>query len=51
MTRRVFVVVGLDLDDPASYAVDEQRRPDQLRRQVVDAAREKISRERARRSG
>jgi len=42
MTRRILVVVGLDLDDPAAHAVDEERRADQLRRDVVDAAREEV---------
>jgi hypothetical protein len=45
------VVVGLDLDDPAAYTVEQQRRTDQLGRDVVNAAREEVSRERARRSG
>ena len=40
VARRVLVVVGLDLDDRAADAVDEQRRADQRRRDLVDAAGE-----------
>ena len=35
----VLMVVGLDLDDPAADAVDEEFRPDQIRRNVVHASR------------
>ena len=38
--RRIGVVIGLDLDDPAADAVDQQRRPDQVGRHLVDAAGE-----------
>ena len=51
VARRVLLVVGLDFDDPPTYAVDEQRRADQLGRDLVDAAREELSRERVRRNG
>ena len=51
VARRVLLVVGLDLDDPPAHAVDEQRRADQLRSDLVDVAREELSRERARRNG
>ncbi len=40
VSGRVLVVVGLDLDDPAADAVDEQCRADELRRHVVHAAGE-----------
>ena len=42
MRRRVFGVVGLDLDDRAADAVDEQCRADQGGRDLVDAAREEL---------
>jgi len=51
VTRRVLVVVGLDLDDPPAYAVDQQRDADQGRRDLMHAAGEGLSRERVRRSG
>ena len=35
---RIGVVIGLDLDDPAADAVDQQRRADQVGRDLVDAA-------------
>ena len=38
--RRIGVVIGLDLDDPAADVIDQQRRPDQVGRNVVDAAGE-----------
>jgi hypothetical protein len=31
------VVIGLDFDDPAADTVDEQRRSDQFRRDIVNA--------------
>jgi hypothetical protein len=34
--RRILVVVGLDLDDRAAYAVDEELRADQLGSDLVD---------------
>jgi len=37
---RVLVVVGLDLHEHASDTVDEKRRSDQLRRDLVHASRE-----------
>ena len=40
VARRIFVVVRLDLDDSPADSVDEQRRADELRRDLVDAARE-----------
>ena len=40
MRRRVGVVIGLDLDDPAADAVDQQRRADQFGRDLMDAAGE-----------
>ncbi len=39
--RRIGVVIGLDLDDPAADAVDQQRRPDQIGRDLMNAAGEK----------
>jgi hypothetical protein len=39
---RILVVVGLDLDDRASDAVDEERDTDELRRDVVNRAREEV---------
>jgi len=39
---RVLGVVGLDLDDPAADAVDEERDANQLGRDLVDAAREEV---------
>jgi hypothetical protein len=39
---RVLGVVGLDLDDPAADAVEEQRDADQLWGDLVDAAREEV---------
>ena len=42
---RVVVVVGLDLDDRTADPVDEQRDPDQLRSDVVHAAREEVAAE------
>jgi hypothetical protein len=51
VARRVLVVVGLDLDDPPANAVDEQRHADQCWRDLVDAAGEGLSLERASRSG
>ena len=39
--RRVLVVVGLELDDPAADAVDEERRPDQLLCDLVHGSGEK----------
>jgi hypothetical protein len=51
VARWILLVVGLDLDDPAPRAVDEQYRADQVGRHLVDAAGEELSREHARRSG
>ena len=51
VARRVFLVIGLDLDDPSADSVEEQGCADQLRRDLVDAAREEVTLERARRSG
>ena len=48
--RRVVAVVGLDLDDRAADAVDEQRRADQLGRDLVDAAGEERRGSRLRRA-
>jgi len=39
---RVVAVVGLDLDDGPSDAVDEQRRPDELRRHVEHGPGEEL---------
>ena len=36
--RRVGVVIGLDLDDPAADTVNQQRRPDQVGRHLMDGA-------------
>ena len=44
--RRVFVVVGLELDDDPADAVDKQCRPDQLGGELVHAPREELSSER-----
>ena len=38
MRRRVGVVIGLDLDDDAADALEQQRRADQFGRDLVDAA-------------
>jgi hypothetical protein len=51
VTRGILVVVRLDLHDPAADAVDEQGDADQVGRDVVDAAREELTPERARRNG
>jgi hypothetical protein len=51
VARRILVVVRLDLDDPPADAVDEQRHPDQLGRDLVDAAGEELTPDGARRSG
>ena len=48
---RILVVVRLDLDDHAADSVDEQRDADQVGRDVVDAAGEELTPERARRNG
>ena len=40
----ILVVVGLDLDDAPADAVDEQRRADELGRDLVHAAREEALR-------
>jgi len=40
MRGRILVVIRLHLDDPPADAVHEQGRADELRRDVVDAARE-----------
>ena len=45
---RVGRIVGLDLDDRAADPVDEQRDADQVGRDLVDAAREEVRRERVR---
>jgi hypothetical protein len=42
---RVFAFVGLDLDDPAADAFIEQAAADQVRRDVVDRAREELDAE------
>ena len=36
--RRIGVMIGLDLDDEAADAVDQQRRADQVRRHLMHAA-------------
>ena len=38
MRRRLGVVIGLDLDDDAADAIDQQGRADQIGRDLVDAA-------------
>ena len=38
--RRIGVVIGLDLDDQAAHAVEQQRRADQVGRDLVHAAGE-----------
>jgi hypothetical protein len=43
MSRRILGVVCLDLDDPASDAVDEEDDADQLGRDLVDAAGEELA--------
>jgi hypothetical protein len=42
---RVLLVVGLDLDDRAPRAVEEELGADQLGRDLVDAAVEEVARE------
>jgi hypothetical protein len=42
VARRILLVVGLDLDDRPADAVDEERAPDEIRRDVVHAARKKL---------
>ena len=38
VTRGILLVVGLDLDDPAADAVDEERHADQVGRDLVNGA-------------
>jgi hypothetical protein len=38
MRSRFGVMIGFDLDNDAANAVDQQRRPDQVRRHLMDAA-------------
>ena len=45
MRCRIGVVIGLDLDDPAADAVEQQRRADQLGRDLMDAAGEELAAE------
>ena len=45
MTRRVFLVVRLHFYDPSTDSVHEQRGADQVRRHLVDAAREEVTRQ------
>jgi hypothetical protein len=45
VARRVFAFVGLGLDDRAADAVEEEAAADQVRRDIVDAAVEEISRQ------
>ena len=42
MRRRIGVMIGLDLDDDAADAVDQQRRADQVGRHLVHAAGEEL---------
>ena len=42
VARRILLVVGLDLDDRPADAVDEERAADEIRRDVVHAARKKL---------
>ena len=51
VTRGIVLVVGLDLDDRPSHAVHEQRRADQLGRDLVHRAREERARQLLPRSG
>jgi hypothetical protein len=41
--RRIGLIIGLDLDDASADARNEQRRPNQVRRNLMDAAAEKAS--------
>ncbi len=43
MRRRIGVVIGLDLDDDAADALEQQRRADQIGRDLVDAAGEEFA--------
>jgi hypothetical protein len=43
VARRVFAFVGLGLDDDPADAFVEQATADQVRRDVMDAANEKVS--------
>jgi hypothetical protein len=36
--RRIGVVIGLDFDDPPANPVDQQRRPDELGSNLMDAS-------------
>jgi hypothetical protein len=40
MRRRLALMIGLDLDNDAADAVDQQRRPDQVGRHLKDVASE-----------
>jgi hypothetical protein len=41
MGGRISVVVGLDFDDPSANSIEQQRRPDQIGGDLVNAAGEK----------
>ena len=43
MRRRIGVVIGLDLDDAAAGAFEQQRRADQIGRDLMHAAFEKVA--------
>src|SRR5262249_11463122 len=45
VASRILLVVRLDLDDHSAYAVEEQRRADQLGCDLVHRAREELRRE------